>query len=806
MNIFDTGIESFNGLFGGGRGISWLGDRPPSILIHGGAGAGKTVFCSSIAAHVFKAMRKSVVYFSLEQLANDQAHLIRDFECGDNIDPILDKDFETNPTAPDDSSVFLISQYPATINRAIAESKEGDDSATFLRYLNGRLESLKDKDLGLIVLDSLPDALREHASLPGSPAQFDVNRGIFAKLCSLGQQLKTPVPLLIALEAADGRDWREFVPDVVVELGFDSEARRRGSIERFIAIRKARNQYVLNGQHPFRISPRSGIEIYPNPAEKLHQLGRAMAGKKRNKDSPSEAVDFSTLPGMHEFLVRDIGRGGRIPDGKVLRGSSTILIGQDRTRKNGVSASFLAAGCVQGERRHLYLVAGQNVDVAEEMLRWYLLKVSKSLVDFDSQSITVRAIDQYGQTSSEIFSQVNKELDTLSPISRVVINDLSALPHHSELIPILKSLFHTRQITALFVQTVGHIGASQYLDDFDNTIVARHVLLPDGLSRAIIYRLHKYQGASPAAPLWELRVTPHELSLRDTLRQCEEDASGKLCIPPLEVILFSEDVASEKRYTKVVEAIFGIGQQRLSISSAPDILMLPRQDADLVLDSLRSLSSNFPLTKTQVLCLDDPWVDEMIYTEQLENLSFLFPEALTAPFDDKAIRLGKAYLEDSFEGLFAIPHHIDFGFYIIDKEFAEFLGPEPAGGYNWEYLAEKAELFATPKRRDKRIEGLGITNDVELPLFDFTSSAVDETFLCFILEILYPFLQFNERDLGLDEEIVAQAIHKILKCLEKMKASPCAFNSRNRYFRQDGDWGQFAFIQRHWYVSFQAMC
>src|SRR3954471_3252669 len=241
---FKTGIHNLDYLTG--DGFRWVGDRPPAILVHGPPGAGKSVLCANIAANTFKRGKgKSVAYFILEQQAEDLVDLARKFQWWDeNFKPAILKGDETaNPTFALDKAVFAIFQYTAVLHETKITDPE-PAAKKFMSFLERRLEPFKDRDLGLIVLDTLRDAVKEHAAAAGPILTFDARRSQFLQLCELGNPKKgCKAPILIALETTGEIEWRDYVADAVIQVGWE-----RGDPVlpgRFVRIRKIRNQGLV---------------------------------------------------------------------------------------------------------------------------------------------------------------------------------------------------------------------------------------------------------------------------------------------------------------------------------------------------------------------------------------------------------------------------------------------------------------------------------------------------------------------------------------------------------------------------------
>lgn len=810
-NPLETGIPGLDYMFNGG--FRWIGKRPPAVLVQGPAGSGKSMFCATIAANVYR-RGLSVAYFVLEQKATDIKEVLDDFSWGNNIQTML----EANPDKPEEitgeGNLFWIGQYTAAL-RAADIGNASDARNNYMNYVNERLAKLEKKSrrIGLIVFDSLSDAIAEQALTGASGLDFDLRRSRFLELCSLGMREGcTPCPVVVALETMRETDWREYVADVVIQLGSNTDERDNSRSHRFLRIRKARNQFSSIHEHLMQIRPREGIRIYPNVNEIISRLNEqrfipedisdlgkfarrlidnrplslyllkhlsqphqneireAAENFDKFKNHPNRISELRNViadllnsvdesPGYlceeqplrdvdlcHEFpprapkgsdfhdlprpwtnrflLTRAFSeelswrpqRGGAeepFSDLKgmagfmtlktesetkgILAGSATLLYGHDRTRKNGIAVSFLRLHAAS-ERRVIYLAAGQSLGVAKQMVRSYLLNLYDDLSESAFERIVFVPLDQFGDSLPELVDLLRQTcFDPLRPVSRAVVNDLAGVPQQ-ETVLILRDFFLAAGVTSLFVHTISGKEPSEYRELFDNVIYSRNLVLPDRFSTRIAYRLQKLQATASTSPSWELHeeIQPVgnkrrlKLSLQNTLQEFVEGADGCLHSMPLELMLACPYPELEEHCREIARVVFdtvATGQDNTLDPEAPTLRVFRRNEGDVILESIRKLPPDTVLPKTQVLCFDEPWADELIRHRKLESLDKLIHTSDTL-FNKTAMEAA------TYNGeLFALPHHIDLGFYVVWKSLYNRLPAEVQENPTWDSLVAAVRKF-----------------------------------------------------------------------------------------------------------------
>lgn len=798
-SIFQTGIANLDYLLCGG--VRWIGRRPPSILIQGPAGAGKSVLSTTLAVRTFR-RGKSIAYFSLEQKAADIEDLCRRFPWWDEkIVPYIQLEKTPPPPVPSpiDKPIFGIFQYTSILHEAQIDDPIRAGTA-FLKYIRGSLKLFASRNLGLIVVDSLPDAVREQQTNSGGLLSFYQRRSLFLALCGCGESPEFKAPVVIALETIQESDWREYVADVVIQLGTERSSSRENT-SRFLQIRKARNQPIIQGTHPIRILKDKGITIYPNVSEVLFLLGS-------QPEVPDGSVRFSGLMGMDQFIGQTRPQSPDI--GHILAGSTTLLYGQDQTMKNGVAASFLLEGLKAPHHACMYLVAGQSASVTQVMVKSYFERFGFSEFATFSDRLFFLRIDRYGTSLSETLDYLSAAISGASDgkrIARVVVNDLAAI-NDDNLVLMLKELFISKGVTALFVHSVFGDEDSRHRELFDNVIRTKRVYARDRLSKRITYRLNKIQGTSIPPALWELTRNPEtkQFVIQDTLRDYLEGNDGVLHSPPLELVLWCPFDDLEDDCKTIFKVIFGAGDVDKSLDSdAPSLTLFYRFEAELILESVRSLPQNQLLPKTRVLCFDDPWGQALLNDNNLEVFEKKQFSDILATIHPTALE--GCYSKTNHNQLLALPHHLDLGIYLLHTEVLKKLEIDARSAFDRTfYWDELAEILPKVNNSGRLVE--------------FSSNGMDESFLCFILEVMRPFLELTKNDLGLSSQKAIDALNSLRKILGELYtqsppgdsypwSNPLANirgSSKSKPRDDRPPKSQItALFQRHWYVSYRRL-
>jgi hypothetical protein len=156
-----------------------------------------------------------------------------------------------------------------------------------------------------------------------------------------------------------------------------------------------------------------------------------------------------------------------------------------------------------------------------------------------------------------------------------------------------------------------------------------------------------------------------------------------------------------------------------------------------------------------------------------------------------------------------LPHHIDCGFYtirtdLVTEEILSRNGVTLEEPPTWEELARIAKAARQKYRTEKGAEAIqqsgGAPDAVEnaqnqFPrCFDYWTR-LDESFVCYVLEVLWPLLFRGEHYRGFADQKVGEAAFRWYKVLEEADSLPSLAPEQP----------EPAIVQRHWVVSYWKM-
>jgi KaiC/GvpD/RAD55 family RecA-like ATPase len=821
-----TGIRNLDYILFGG--FHFIGGRPPSIMVRGAAGSGKSLLCSTIAANAFSSGR-SVAYFVLEQLAEDVRALLKQFEFGRGIEPEIDSKFTKMTSNHGEATRFVICQYLASAEAA-KQSSGKVAALAFHEFLEAKIDQIFEGRPGLVIIDTLADAVREYAGEDDPEMQFDARRTFVLGLTQLGRRNNAPV--IMALETTDEIEWRDYVVDAVIRL-------ERPNVEyfdkvpyHFLEVRKVRNQPMLSGYHRVQIVPEIGICVYPDATQAVRRMLREGAPARK-----STGV-FCRFPDMEKLLAHRWGDGVSI-EPSMSPGAATLLYGEDRTRKNAIASGFLAGGLEDNNANGLYLTAGASEGAVAQMLTGYWKHlIPDHMMDFRESYLRRTTIVSVDLFEDDLMSVLKRLLPILEfdnvLLNRVIVDDLGALSIGGPLVSMLRALFAAKGILSLFVHTTKAGEGSIHRDQFENVIGTRHLLFPDQITTKIAYTVEKLKGIAPIAKSWELVVDRRtgRLEFQDTFQSYMEGPDRRVSMLPLEIMLCEPFDYCEEVIRNLVSAVFGAPIQRKSRQRGdgdvefPSITVFGRHDADLVFEGIFDSPKHSVLNKTKVFCFDDPWADDLIRSGKLERIDDLIPPPMRSKFNGKCLQrvhIARKAIDDS-DTLYGLPQHIDIGFYIVHKEVVKGViekRGEPVGKALGTVSLEDLHsavlsVIASSQSKWREVAKDALQKGGAIPLFDFSANEIEESFLAFFLELLYPFLDFGSDTFGFEKEVVQSTLCRIWHILESLDSLPSTrldfskegnFSSDNsgEHDRTPPVTQQFALIQRHWYVSYRRL-
>ncbi|MCL2648117.1 MAG: hypothetical protein FWD61_14085 [Phycisphaerales bacterium] len=870
---FRTGIEGLDDILGGG--IKPLGEKGrlfPSVLIRGSAGAGKSSLCCMLARECIQVRNQSVVYFSLDQAAEEVERTLNAFAHRQTDEEVMDGRKEGVVKVVQEMPIdvfelgeelkkgelkgaeFIVVPHPAVSEAAKDEDAVHDDedakwldsSRRMRKFFQEELKRIKDhiKDhgdgmpVGLVVVDSLFDALREATDQVGK-GTFATRRKEFFLLSRIVQDIFPEAMVVLALETAEMTDWRDFVAEVIIEVGIEPQAGSSTEVRRFVSVRKARHQSFIEGRHVLQFRP-EGMHVSLTPqgvlrrvAAKLEELSVPPSDSEQENSAGSEDEDsigsedrdsaglFTVVKSFNDFLALE-GRSDGERDNKPDRGASILLTGDHVTRKNIVAVGFLQQALQTSEHEEvLYLAINSEIKASRKMLQRYWAwdqwdrtksgagSFGKQKVEFHKnilKRLHIEVLNELGELKEDYISKVWKILKERPNITRVMLNDVAVFQNsRAEVVNTLKTMFTKRGVTALFVQTTPHNKESDLQAGFDNVIQSRLEQISEHSKPHICYRVMRWNGSTRGTRSWELvfDAKTDTFVIADTLQGFVEDGNGRLRLGGLTMHLFYPQEGLKPFWKENARFLWRSTSEAMrgNDTDVPVIEVFGQLHAELVLDGIRQKPEL--LSETVVVNFDEPWIKELKASEHLELLDF--GQMGWSHKDFYSTSLSKV-TEKGVKGCLGIPHHLDRGFYTVNSrlfdELKKLVKKEPwhqkqlrlddatdavswAEGLHWQELVDVQKLL---RRQNANFHAFGcMLHDME------------ETSLCIVLEILWPFLlesgeeNIYHNDFYKDEVIAA--LYELAECFRALD---------ERLFRPlKTNQPTWALIERHWYVTFR---
>ncbi|MEM7479351.1 MAG: ATPase domain-containing protein, partial [Planctomycetota bacterium] len=856
-----TGIPGLDKVLCGGLAVA--GNDSTSVVIKGPHGGGKTTLALQFACNLFNdpKLDGSIAYLTLEQKGQDIQMAMKQFSwCPDDSDIKIHSDFTDMDTLNEleKKPLFYVGQYPDTALRAFGE--EHPESSPFFHYqssltshIRNVVESLKHCEM--IVIDSLTDPFVEEVS----EGSYRLQRSLFHEICALGEEFNCTIVIL--LEKNHKLGWKDYVPNVVIDLGWKDD--RSG---RLVQIEKARFQEVLDGRHEMQIEPVTGISIRPN----LPSLLRKAAKESYAEDRALVPQKFCTNTKFNQILGD--------PDGGLLKGSAALLYGPDATRKKAVVTQFLQQGVLDGWRaggKVLFLVAGSTREVARKIMEQYvdrkalenLCREMRALlddgeIDFENQTdfskddlmrlcggedeqvpgdkgwkewqtldeaerkarvelafeklflprVILFPITGFFESIDELAHQVGQFIDNndgsaKNNIQRIAFDDIAAFGSDPFAVLPLKEFCSLKGVTTLFVHTVESGLESPIREHFDTFIQSRFLLLPNRVNNRIGYSAKYVDGTSTrAGRSWEVGFEDGQLTVQDSFREYVEDREGKLHLLPLTLSLYGEYKSLEDFWQSEAETIFGHQEHKTDNFRFFHVGGFQKH-----LAKFEIMASRCEMEETWVSNVDEFAFDYLVKTGKLECIDphlSQFKNPGDETFHKLAWQRGKSNLDAKQYGL---PHRIDFGVYTVRTDIVKDFGYSPQKvDWTWDEILdfagqvqEKQALYTGVSAQDleqfkHEVRAGNFPDEARylIPVFDFFEG-VDESFLCFILEVCWPHLFEDGEFQGFDTSNVQSAVLQLRTILKQLNALP------KDPLRADEP--KPAVFQRHWFASYSEL-
>jgi KaiC/GvpD/RAD55 family RecA-like ATPase len=806
-----TGIPELDELLGGGKmsgtETKVLGKQvfnTPSMLIIGDPGCGKTTISLYYAIETIRRGRSAVI-FSFEETYDDMKLKVqRLLELQNDVTDAIIISLtqgaavtEYLPTCDPSSEppVIAIDYYPNAVMRGFFYRNQlVSHVRAKLELLDKLVESHRVRPLGGIILDPMPADLAPRSFLGRRDAYRD--RALFKGVCELGS-LHNAITLLV-VERIGETDWREFVADIVLELTWDRTD--ASGWRRLLRIMKARQMASWDGAHSLRFDAQGRILLSPANSE-LSRHVRANA-------SPADEVvqqRFTCSQAINDFICKG--------DGCIPRGSTTLVYGEDETRKNLLAIRFLQAVVTDGAEAHCLLIAcGSTPSVAKSLAEHYADSGASS-EEFLGHRLCIESGPVTGEGVDEFLARIRSVLKTRN-FSRVVVDDESAL-HHNEIVShLLREVFVGANITSLFVRTVDQNVHDMEREFYDTVIQTKHVVLPGG-KRAVGFWLVKLKGRAGDGGRWHeliVKSPAAEVELRDSFRNLRE-VEGVLSHEPLVLRLHARDRTVESFWNHFIETGFShffVHQSRSDLK----LLFFGDGSVDLVFDSLQHWPEDIQADVTQIVSVDEFWA------EGLRNRSILCPIEeffnSTSPneferFDSLFGRYPSFVQENTPRHaqtgqVLVLPHQLDFGVYAYRRDILEHLrnvvGTDAGKAREAFDRVESAMIRGSETYSWRDIACLSRflrSRDVrDICLLDCRANGTAESVLCFFLEVMWQHVfERSENGWSYVGFSCEESVHAALEfCQSLNDVSPFLWRGP-----ADKPASRGALLQRHWLVS-----
>ncbi|MFN0050882.1 MAG: ATPase domain-containing protein [Planctomycetales bacterium] len=836
-----TGILELDRILAGGLLVR--DGRFPSVVIAGEPGCGKTTVALTLASETV-ARGASAIIVNLEERPIDSHYLASQYGLFNSVhNTLFDEDPADWPTdwaaIVKDVPIACYSFFPDLPKKALSHFgkavSEDADVNSLISYIKDRLDNLKRlcDDYGIppirmIVVDSLP-------YLPDGVLQYALQRALFKALCDLSTKHQSVI--VIVSERSASLDWREFVADIVLEITWKQDA-VAGEVRSLKAL-KTRYQASWEGGHILRMDRNTGLSLFPQAsavvrhARQVRPAGPSYRMVRFTVDSNFDrllALDQS-FPGEAK---RDLGVGAgathstieRDVAGRVQSGSMALLYGEDETRKNVVAVRFLQAAFGEVPNgRAIFVSCGAGEETARDIVQRYWLRAEGLESDFNR--VEVVAGPGAFEAVDEFFGRLLKAIhSSREPVTRVLVDDEAALLRNDYYAVPTVELLRELGITSLFVRTVnsGHDDNSR--EQFDHVLRSRHLILPTGESR-IGYRVLKFRGAAVSSSRsFEMRLSdPNGLiEIVDTFKFYREGADARLSSIPWHLRLYFPSDDQSDFWGREIRGLFGTVYAG---KDAPRVQQFGRLDTDAVFQAVNDIPQDYPLMGTEVINFDDYWGSALAERKRLVPLTELFSSEEVSQF--KRGFYGSVWRDAprcaGTGEILGVPHHVDFGIFTVRTDvlvacginLSEFLDqngrPATACWDGYVRLAgevgKRIKEITNAQYRElcgSRSSGESSGGPPTIRMFDASSNHIDESFLCFILEVVWPFVENPTMVPGLpvfDSDGVREALIALFYRLGELGSIPIPEST------MQGDSGRdsgraaetLTLFQRQWFVS-----
>jgi|GEM_PF-5537982 len=638
-------------------GFAGTSDSPPSILVRGGSGVGKSLFSLQCAINYLNDHPDThCLYYALAESPLRVLNRIQTFFQKSGVTGVLVKGNQFQTAAGElinaedlPKKVILISNFSYEINGSnISEYKpiheRVDALHEILQQVAVQLKAMRPSDTPpLIVIDP-----------------FDVVVGRVEERVHLAEVLRSipqaNVPAIWIDESDLGNDLESFITDYVIDLRIkDIEVGRRT-----ILIRKARDMRVDPIEMEFEITDqrhkRTGKQaVYVIPT--LTAVSRHFLKLVKQRKPKTQNLQFG-ITELDEDLASMLPTGSKSAKCFSLQpAEQTLVIGQDGTRKTFLAVNFLRRNLIEGglnmRARYLVLREGpHNTEWTGQSITGGKVPLQQTMCRFHLKESDVRLdyISIYKRSAGWVLYSIYQQIVQYG-LRLVVISDLSRLTSSlskndaEQFVELLTLICRKLQVTALFLSTEEEperVLSGPTSTMFDNIILSRYYRSQSRSMQEQVHgptRLGISVRRAHGVPIFPARL--HELEFDPSLngvpllqaptgvfRGLVETEPGVVAIGPMTILYYQEDtpglqqlaVYHEKTVTASAEEHIHPGIN-VRFEHFPE----PGRPPEMVMSALQWMPPFSRHGSTHIVTLDEFWPHLLFDKGTLIPLSRLDP-------------------------------------------------------------------------------------------------------------------------------------------------------------------------------------
>ena len=638
-------------------GFAGTSDSPPSILVRGGSGVGKSLFSLQCAINYLNNHPDThCLYYALAESPLRVLNRIQTFFQKTGVTGVLVKGNQFQNAAGAlmtaeelPKKVILISNFSYEINGSdISEftpiHERVDALRTILRQVADQLKSLRPAGTPpLIVIDPL-----------------DVVVGRVEERVHLAEVLRSipqaNVPAIWIDESDLGNDLESFITDYVIDMRIkDTEIGRRT-----ILIRKARDMRIDPIEMEFEITDlkheRAGKQaVYVIPT--LTAVSRHFLKLVRPRKTKIQEFEFGITElddDLASMLPPELKSERRC---SLKPAEQTLVIGQDSTRKTFLAVNFLRRNLVN---RKLKLRAGYLVlREGQHTTDWKGLStrngespLQQTMLRFDltDTKVLLDNISIYKRSAGWVLYSIYQKIMQHS-LRLLVISDLSRLTSSltrsdaEQFVELLTLICRKLQVTALFLSTEEEperVLSGPTSTMFDNIILSRFYRSQNRSTQEQAHgptRLGISVRRAHGVPMFPPRL--HELNFDPSLngipllqapagvfRGLVETEPGVVTIGPMTILYYQEDTPGLQQLAVYHEnTVTASAEEHIhpGINVRFEHFPVPGRPPEMVMTALQWMPPFSRYGSTQIVTLDEFWPHLLFEKGSLIPLSRLDP-------------------------------------------------------------------------------------------------------------------------------------------------------------------------------------